>query len=90
MEARNMSLTLGIDDDLKKKTKDNFKKMGMDMTTATRMFYLYVDQHGKLPFTPSVGRTELEQAVHESKTHQYADEFDSLEDFRKNIYSDED
>lgn len=36
---------------------------------------------------PSVGRTELEQAIHEAKNHQYADEYDSLEDFRKDLYS---
>lgn len=57
--------------------------MGMDITTAIRMFYLYVDQHGKLPF----GRTELEQAIHEAKNHQYADEYAFLEDFRKDLYS---
>ena len=85
-----MSLTLGIDDKLKSETKKNFKKMGMDMTTATRMFYIYVNQHGNLPFTPSVGRTELEQALHEAKNHEYADEYDSLDDFRKDLYSDED
>lgn len=47
----------------------------------------HVDQHGKLPFIPNVGKTELEQAVHEAKNHQYADEYDSLEDFRKDLYS---
>lgn len=47
----------------------------------------HVDQYGNLPFTPRVERTELEQAIHEAKNHQYADEYDSLEDFRKDLYS---
>lgn len=38
-------------------------------------------------FPPSVERTGLEQAVHEAKNQQYADEYDSLEDFRKDLYS---
>lgn len=33
--------------------------MGMDITTATRMFYLYVDRYRKLPFIPSSGDEEL-------------------------------
>lgn len=85
-----MSLTLGIDDKLKAETKANLKKMGIDMTTATRMFYIYINQNGKLPFTPSVGRTELDQAVYEAKHHQYAGEYSSLEEMRKDLYSDED
>ncbi|TSO26320.1 type II toxin-antitoxin system RelB/DinJ family antitoxin [Lactobacillus sp. LL6] len=85
-----MSLTLGIDNDLKSETRSNLKKMGLDMTTATKMFYIYINQHGKLPFTPSVGRSELEQAVYEAKHHQFAGEYKSLEEMRKDLYSDED
>lgn len=81
----NMSLTIGIDDKLKAETKSNLKKMGLDMTTATRMFYIYINQHGKLPFAPSIGRTELEQAVYEAKNHEYAGEYNSLEEMRKDL-----
>lgn len=82
-----MSLTIRIDDDLKKETKENFKKMGLDMSTATKMFYIYVNRTGKLPFTPSTGRSELDQALYDAKHHLYAGEYDSLEDFRKDLYS---
>lgn len=61
--------------------------MGLDMTTATKMFYIYINQHGKLPFTPSVGRSELEQALYEAKHHKYAGEYNSLEEMRKDLYS---
>lgn len=84
-----MSLTIRIDDHLKNETKSNFKKMGLDMSTATKMFYIYVNQHGRLPFVPSTGRTELDQALYEAKHHEYAGEYNSLEDFRKDLYSDE-
>lgn len=43
-----------------------------------------------MSLTPINKKTELEQAIHEAKTHQYANEYDSLEDFRKDLYSDED
>lgn len=43
----------------------------------------------KLP-SPSNDRTELEQAVYEAKHHQYAGEYSSLEEMRKDLYSDED
>lgn len=85
-----MSLTLNIDDRLKVETEANLRKMGIDITTATKMFYIYVNQHGKLPFTPLLGGTELDQAVYEAKHHQYAGEYDSLEEMRKDLYSDAD
>ncbi len=37
--------------------------------------------------TGSSNRSELEQALYEAKHHQYAGEYDSLEDFRKDLYS---
>ena len=58
-----MPVTLGIDNKLKEETKSNLEKMGLDMTTATKMYFIYINQHGKLPFTPSVGRSELDKAL---------------------------
>lgn len=40
-----------------------------------------------MSLTPINKKTKLEQAVYEAKTHQYANEYDSLEDFRKDLYS---
>lgn len=44
-------------------------------------------KNGKPPFAPSTGRSELDQAVYEAKHHQYAGEYNSLEEFRKDLYS---
>lgn len=85
-----MTLTLAIDDKLKKETKANLEKMGLDFTTAVRMYFISINQNGELPFTPNIGRTELDQALYEARHHQYAGEYNSLEDFRKDLYSDED
>lgn len=82
-----MPVTLGIDNKLKEETKSNLEKMGLDMTTATKMYFIYINQHGKLPFTPGVGRSELDKALEQVKNHEYAGEYDSLEDFRKDLYS---
>ena len=82
-----MPVTLGIDNKLKEETKSNLEKMGLDMTTATKMYFIYINQHGKLPFTPSVGRSELDKVLEQVKNHEYAGEYDSLEDFRKDLYS---
>lgn len=82
-----MSLTLGIDNKLKEETKSNLEKMGLDMTTATRMYFIYINQHGKLPFTPSISKSELDEALEQAQNHKYAGEYDSLEDFRKDLYS---
>lgn len=54
------------------------------------MHYIYIDQHGKLPLTPSAGRSELDDALYQAKHHQYAGEYNSLDDFRKDLYSNED
>lgn len=82
-----MPVTLGIDNELKNKTKANLAKMGLDMTTATKMYFMYINQHGKLPFTPSVGRSELDEALEQVRNHEYAGEYNSLEDFRRDLYS---
>lgn len=36
-----MPVTLGIDNKLKEETKSNLEKMGLDMTTATKMYFIY-------------------------------------------------
>lgn len=38
----------------------------------------------------AAGRTELEQAIHEVKNHEYAGEYNSLEEMRKDLYSEDD
>lgn len=84
-----MTLTIEIDDKLKKETKRNLKKMGLNITIATKMYYIYINQHGRLPFTPSIGESELDQALYDTRNHNYAGEYNSLKDFRKDLYSDE-
>lgn len=41
--------SMRLDPDFKKETQENFKKMGLDMSTATKMFYTFVNRHGYLP-----------------------------------------
>lgn len=74
-----------IDPNFKKETQENFKKMGLDMSTATKMFYTFVNQHGYLPFTPSIGKTDLEQSIDDANKGKFTHTYNSAKDFRKHL-----
>ena len=44
------NLTMRIDDELKKQVSALFKSLGLDMTTATTIFYKQALRHNGLPF----------------------------------------
>lgn len=81
--------SMRIDAKLKEKTQKNFKKMGLDMSTATKMFFTFVNQHGYLPFIPTTGKTELEQAIEEANKGHFSRTYKSVAEF-KNHLRDED
>lgn len=83
MSQLTSQFSMRMDPEFKKETQENFKKMGLNMTSATNMFYTFVNQHGYLPFTPSTGKTELEQAIDDAKNGKFAHTYNSEEDFRK-------
>lgn len=77
--------SMRMDSKFKQETQNNFKKMGLDMSTATKMFFTFVNQHGYLPFTPSTGKTELEQAIDDANNEKFVNTYDSVEEFRKHL-----
>lgn len=77
--------SMRMDSEFKKETQENFKKMGLDMSTATKMFYTFVNQHGYLPFTPSTGKTELEQAIENADKGKFGHTYDNVNEFRKHL-----
>lgn len=77
--------SMRMDSSFKKETQDNFKKMGLSMSAATKMFYAFVNQHGYLPFTPTTGKTELEQAIEDAESNQFGHTYESAEEFKKHF-----
>ncbi|MGQ5708410.1 type II toxin-antitoxin system RelB/DinJ family antitoxin [Lactobacillus sp. PSON] len=77
--------SMRMDPNFKKETQDNFKKMGLSMSAATKMFYTFVNKHGYLPFTPTTGKTELEQAIEDAENGIYGHTYNSVEDFKKHL-----
>lgn len=75
--------TMRMDPKFKKETQANFEKMGLSMSAATKMFYTFVNTHGYLPFTPTTGKTKLEQAIEDAENGIYGHVYNSVEDFRK-------
>lgn len=74
-----------MDSKFKEETKENFKKMGLSMSAATNMFFTFVNQHGYLPFTPTVQKTELEQAIEDAENGKLAHTYSSFEDYQKGM-----
>ena len=58
---------------MKEEAQATFKSMGMDMATATRLFYTAVIQQQKLPFTPKADDGAL-QVVKEMHDEQRSEE----------------
>lgn len=77
--------SMRLDSKLKEETQKNFEKMGLDMSTATKMFFTFVNQHGYLPFTPSTGETELEQSIKDADSGIFGHTYESASDFRKHL-----
>ena len=77
--------TMRIDPQLKKKTQENLNKMGLDMSTATKMFFTFINQHGYLPFTPSTGKTELDAAIEDANNHEFSSIYNSFEDYKEHL-----
>ena len=69
---------------MKKEAQATFKSMGMDMATATRLFYTAVIQQQKLPFTPKAddGALEIIKEMNDEKSNGKV--YSSAEDFSKN------
>lgn len=49
-----------------------------------------MNEIGMIPSNELKSKSQLEQAIYEAKHHQYAGEYNSLEEMRKDLYSDED
>lgn len=77
--------SMRMDSNFKKETQENFQKMGLDMSTATKMFYTFVNQHGYLPFTPSIGKTELEQSIEDADNKKFSHTYADVNEFRKHL-----
>lgn len=69
---------------MKEEAQATFKSMGMDMATATRLFYTAVIQQQKLPFTPKADKDALEvvKEMHDEQSN--GKEYASSEDFKEN------
>lgn len=69
---------------MKKEAQATFKSMGMDMATATRLFYTAVIQQQKLPFTPKADDSALEIIKEMNDEKSNGKVYSSVEDFSKN------
>ena len=78
--AKKATITIRIDEDLKKKAQEIFDDLGLDMTTAVTMFLKQVNSHQGLPF--EVRRTAIQEALAEVERGEVTS-FDSVEEFSK-------
>ena len=61
-------LQIRIPNELKKETDELFQSLGLDTTTAVRMFLRQSLAFGGIPFTvKKTGKTRLERSIEESK-----------------------
>ncbi len=61
-------LQIRIPNELKKETDELFQSLGLDTTTAVRMFLRQSLAYGGIPFTiRKTGKTRLERSIEESK-----------------------
>lgn len=73
---------------MKNEAQATFKAMGMDMATATRLFYTAVIQQQKLPFTPIANKDALEIIKEINDENSTVKEYSSSKEFGKNWIKD--
>lgn len=84
------TVTIRLDDDLKENAKKDLEDMGLDLSTATKIFYRQIVKTGEFPFKITTSwRDEMDTALNEAKNGIYAGEYNSLDDMRKDLYSDD-
>ena len=64
------TLQMRVDDDLKKKSDDLFQSLGMDTSTAIRIFLTFAIEHNGIPFDVRHAPEDLslEKAISDSRT----------------------
>ncbi|WP_127849559.1 type II toxin-antitoxin system RelB/DinJ family antitoxin [Lacticaseibacillus hulanensis] len=73
-------LSIRIDPSLKSAAQDVANNMGMDLTTAVKMFLTSMVKEQRLPFTPTGLPTETLQALREAEHHNDYKTYDSAEE----------
>lgn len=79
-----------VDADTKKAAQRVLSDMGLDMNTAIGAFLKHVARERRMPFTPDA-RTPIDRATNLALADVQAGRmktFNSLEDFRKDLYAD--
>jgi DNA-damage-inducible protein J len=73
-------LSIRIDPTLKSAGQAVAKEMGLDLSTAVKMFITAMVKEQQLPFTPSSLPAETLQALHESEHHHDYKIYDNAEE----------
>ena len=81
-EAR---LSIRIDSNLKAAGQDVASDMGMDLTTAVKMFITAMVKEQRLPFEPTSLPAETLQALRESANHHDYKTYDNAEEMWKDL-----
>ena len=88
--ANKENMTLRIDHDIKVQTTKLFKSLGLDMSTATEMFYRQALQHHGLPFDVRIEEPNIDTyAAMEDATKRknLNGPFDSVEELMESLDS---
>lgn len=79
------TFNMKISKKMKKEVKETFNSMGLDMATATRMFYAYVINFKKFPFTPEAPMTNLQKSILEDQNGIYGHTYRNFDEFAKDL-----
>ena len=77
--SKKASISIRIDEDLKKSTQDILDDLGLDMTTAITMYLKKINACQGIPF--SVRRTSIQEALAEVELGE-VESFDNVEEFK--------
>ncbi|GAA3633137.1 hypothetical protein GCM10022297_10060 [Lactobacillus hamsteri] len=82
------SFNMKLPKSMKEEAQATFKAMGMDMATATRLFYTAVIQQQKLPFTPRADKSAMEVVKEMQDKNSNGKTYSSVSDFKENWIKD--
>ena len=88
--ANKENMTLRIDHDIKVQATKLFKSLGLDMSTATGIFYRQALQHHGLPFDVRIEEPNIETHAameYATKRKNFNGPFDSVEELMESLDS---
>lgn len=80
--AKTEMIRARIEPELKTQAEELFERLGLSVTEAITLFYMYVTLHGGLPFEVKIPNAATAEAIRQTETGNNLTEYPTLEELK--------